>query len=289
MAVVASAAGDIAAADAVAAGPAAQPPRIVTTSSPTTATTDRRVRWTGVTERSDTEWHQLAGTRSGRGLLRQAGSCRREVRTIAVRRRAPERQPTREGYPRRAAQAGGTRPDDRLRRARPLRRRADAGLDRRVACVLQLPVRAGQARGPARGGGLGSPTGCAGSGRPSTSSSCPGGAERATARRRRDRRGTGRSTQSSITTSSRRCRSSCGRRHPYEPAVRDGRLYARGATDNKGELMPRIWGVEAYLAAIGLAPLPGALPRRGRGGVREASTSTRCWISDLPSAVPTVR
>jgi acetylornithine deacetylase/succinyl-diaminopimelate desuccinylase-like protein len=41
---------------------------------------------------------------------------------------------------------------------------------------------------------------------------------------------------------------------PYEPAVRDGRLYARGATDNKGELMPRIWAVEAYLAAIG--PLP---------------------------------
>lgn len=41
---------------------------------------------------------------------------------------------------------------------------------------------------------------------------------------------------------------------PYEPAVRDGRLYARGATDNKGELMPRIWAVEAYLATIG--PLP---------------------------------
>ena len=41
---------------------------------------------------------------------------------------------------------------------------------------------------------------------------------------------------------------------PYEPAVRDGRLFARGATDNKGELMPRIWAVEAYLATIG--PLP---------------------------------
>ena len=40
----------------------------------------------------------------------------------------------------------------------------------------------------------------------------------------------------------------------YEPAVRDGRLYARGATDNKGEMMSRIWGVEAYLATIG--PLP---------------------------------
>lgn len=41
---------------------------------------------------------------------------------------------------------------------------------------------------------------------------------------------------------------------PYEPTVRDGRLYARGATDNKGELLSRIWGVEAYLATVG--PLP---------------------------------
>ncbi len=41
---------------------------------------------------------------------------------------------------------------------------------------------------------------------------------------------------------------------PYEPAVRDGRLFARGACDNKGELLPRIWAIEAYLAAIG--PLP---------------------------------
>jgi acetylornithine deacetylase/succinyl-diaminopimelate desuccinylase-like protein len=41
---------------------------------------------------------------------------------------------------------------------------------------------------------------------------------------------------------------------PYAPAVREGRLYARGATDNKGELLPRIWAVEACLAAVG--PLP---------------------------------
>lgn len=41
---------------------------------------------------------------------------------------------------------------------------------------------------------------------------------------------------------------------PYEPAVRDGRLFARGAIDNKGELLPRIWAIEAYLATIG--PLP---------------------------------
>src|SRR5947208_14240288 len=41
---------------------------------------------------------------------------------------------------------------------------------------------------------------------------------------------------------------------PYEPAVRDGRLYARGVTDNKGELMSRVWGVEAYLATLGRLP-----------------------------------
>jgi acetylornithine deacetylase/succinyl-diaminopimelate desuccinylase-like protein len=41
---------------------------------------------------------------------------------------------------------------------------------------------------------------------------------------------------------------------PYQPDVRNGRLYARGACDNKGELMARIWGLEAYLATIGELP-----------------------------------
>src|SRR5579862_281939 len=41
---------------------------------------------------------------------------------------------------------------------------------------------------------------------------------------------------------------------PYQPDVRDGRLYARGACDNKGELMARIWGLEAYLATVGELP-----------------------------------
>jgi len=31
-------------------------------------------------------------------------------------------------------------------------------------------------------------------------------------------------------------------------------LYARGVTDNKGELMSRVWGVEAYLATLGRLP-----------------------------------
>jgi acetylornithine deacetylase/succinyl-diaminopimelate desuccinylase-like protein len=41
---------------------------------------------------------------------------------------------------------------------------------------------------------------------------------------------------------------------PYDPRVREGRLYARGACDNKGELMARVWGIEAYLATRGELP-----------------------------------
>jgi len=41
---------------------------------------------------------------------------------------------------------------------------------------------------------------------------------------------------------------------PYQPQVRDGRLYARGAADNKGEFLLRIWALDAYRDAIG--PLP---------------------------------
>jgi acetylornithine deacetylase/succinyl-diaminopimelate desuccinylase-like protein len=41
---------------------------------------------------------------------------------------------------------------------------------------------------------------------------------------------------------------------PYTPAVRDDRIWARGATDNKGELLPRIWALEAWVEAFG--PLP---------------------------------
>jgi acetylornithine deacetylase/succinyl-diaminopimelate desuccinylase-like protein len=41
----------------------------------------------------------------------------------------------------------------------------------------------------------------------------------------------------------------------YEPTVREGRLYARGATDNKGELLPRLWAAEAWLATIGELPV----------------------------------
>jgi acetylornithine deacetylase/succinyl-diaminopimelate desuccinylase-like protein len=41
---------------------------------------------------------------------------------------------------------------------------------------------------------------------------------------------------------------------PYRPQSRDGRLYARGASDNKGQLLLRMHAIEAYQETVG--PLP---------------------------------
>jgi acetylornithine deacetylase/succinyl-diaminopimelate desuccinylase-like protein len=41
---------------------------------------------------------------------------------------------------------------------------------------------------------------------------------------------------------------------PYEPQLRDGRLYARGAADNKGEFLLRVWALEAYRELFGDPP-----------------------------------
>ena len=42
---------------------------------------------------------------------------------------------------------------------------------------------------------------------------------------------------------------------PWEAAIRDDRIFARGAADNKGDLMCRIQAIESYLAAVGPLPL----------------------------------
>jgi acetylornithine deacetylase/succinyl-diaminopimelate desuccinylase-like protein len=42
---------------------------------------------------------------------------------------------------------------------------------------------------------------------------------------------------------------------PFEPAVRDGRIYARGSVDDKGQLYLHIKALEAHLAARGTLPV----------------------------------
>ena len=42
---------------------------------------------------------------------------------------------------------------------------------------------------------------------------------------------------------------------PFEPEVRDGRFYARGVADDKGDLLCRLQAIEAYQASVGPLPL----------------------------------
>jgi acetylornithine deacetylase/succinyl-diaminopimelate desuccinylase-like protein len=42
---------------------------------------------------------------------------------------------------------------------------------------------------------------------------------------------------------------------PFEPTIRDGRLYARGVADDKGDLLCRLQAIEAYQATLGRLPL----------------------------------
>ncbi len=44
---------------------------------------------------------------------------------------------------------------------------------------------------------------------------------------------------------------SWGQTPPFEPALRDGRLWGRGTSDAKGQVLCHVWGVRAHLAATG--------------------------------------
>ncbi|MFI4876841.1 MAG: dipeptidase [Blastopirellula sp. JB062] len=42
---------------------------------------------------------------------------------------------------------------------------------------------------------------------------------------------------------------------PFEPTVRDGNLYARGATDDKGQMLTHVKSVEAWIRSVGKLPI----------------------------------
>jgi succinyl-diaminopimelate desuccinylase len=42
---------------------------------------------------------------------------------------------------------------------------------------------------------------------------------------------------------------------PFEPTRRDGNLYARGATDDKGQMLTHVFGAEAWIASQGRLPV----------------------------------
>jgi acetylornithine deacetylase/succinyl-diaminopimelate desuccinylase-like protein len=42
---------------------------------------------------------------------------------------------------------------------------------------------------------------------------------------------------------------------PFDPQVREGKFYARGVADNKGDLLARLQAIEAYQASLGKLPL----------------------------------
>ena len=42
---------------------------------------------------------------------------------------------------------------------------------------------------------------------------------------------------------------------PFEPTVRDGNLYARGATDDKGQMFTHLKAAEAWLKTAGRLPV----------------------------------
>jgi acetylornithine deacetylase/succinyl-diaminopimelate desuccinylase-like protein len=67
---------------------------------------------------------------------------------------------------------------------------------------------------------------------------------------------------------------------PYEPTVRDGRLYARGVCDNKGELLHRIQAAEALRDATG------GLPCRVRFIVEGEEESDSAHLAPLLSRRP---
>ena len=61
---------------------------------------------------------------------------------------------------------------------------------------------------------------------------------------------------------------------PFEPTVRNGNVYARGATDDKGQMLTHLKGVEAWLKTVGKLPLQVKFLIEGEEEVGSSSLET---------------
>ena len=63
---------------------------------------------------------------------------------------------------------------------------------------------------------------------------------------------------------------------PFDPVIENGRVYARGAADDKSHVHMHLWAARAWLETQGRLPVNLRIVFEGRGGVRLGPF--RAWI-----------
>ncbi len=69
---------------------------------------------------------------------------------------------------------------------------------------------------------------------------------------------------------------------PFEPQIRNGKIYARGVGDNKGQLMAQLFGVKSYLNTVGELPIN--IKFVFEGEEEKGSTNLAAFVEEIKSA-----